>query len=767
MGYAAIRRTCRSPYRYKRPAVYLCPTIQLVKQVLDEAAKLGIEAFEYPTGEPHPNPQCLTGEAITVCTYDKLFNAKSTFDRQDVNITPCALVLDDAHAGVEEVRDAFTLKCHTDELQKPLLEILDGGCRTYSPGPFEDILSGYPDSMMKVPYWHWTSVTEEIRRALTPFAETKSLRFVWPYIRDNLRWCRCIISSWGIEIVPEVIPVRLSRSYSSSAHRLFMSATLADDSVLVRELDCAPDSARKPILAGSVTDLGERMVLVPTLLDRTLDREWVMAWCKNTAKRYRVVVLCASEGQARDWIEYGAEVVIGDGVRDAVERLKRGTLTFAVFAQRYDGVDLPDDSCRVLVLDGVPYGEGIIDKFDSGRPGIHGGVRNRLIYRIEQGMGRAVRSQADYAVVILSGPELASFTARAEVRERMSADTRAQLELAHKLAALALEEAGNPGVTFQDLAKQCLSRDSGWKTFYDEQVRKSVRPPATASSDLLISLADAERRAGTAAMDGDQSTSVTIIADTITQHLQGNELLKAWFIQQQANYQHDVDPAAAMELQKAAHGKDKSLLRPPSGIVVRPTESQRIEAPAIILKKYASFTNPNGMIAEFQTVQAALAFSSSAKRFEQALLDLAPFLGAEGVRPEEEFGVGPDNLLLWPDLSCVIEVKNQVSADAVPKRDAEQLLHSVEWFKKSYPTRKASPLLVIKNKKVGRGVHLPEDSRIVTPDKLERLLKAIQAFLVALVEKPASAWDVKQVAQLQIKHKLATKQVLGEYSHQA
>ena len=36
----------------RKPVVYLCPTVQLVEQVLEEAAKLGIDAFHYAGGEP-------------------------------------------------------------------------------------------------------------------------------------------------------------------------------------------------------------------------------------------------------------------------------------------------------------------------------------------------------------------------------------------------------------------------------------------------------------------------------------------------------------------------------------------------------------------------------------------------------------------------------------------------------------------------------------------------------------------------------------------
>lgn len=87
----------------------------------------------------------MTGGAVIVCTYDKLFNARTTFDRHDVGITPCAIVLDDAHAGVEEVRQAFTLTCAHDDVVGKLLSVLEGGCRPYASGKWEDLVDGRPD----------------------------------------------------------------------------------------------------------------------------------------------------------------------------------------------------------------------------------------------------------------------------------------------------------------------------------------------------------------------------------------------------------------------------------------------------------------------------------------------------------------------------------------------------------------------------------------------------------------------------------------------
>jgi hypothetical protein len=427
---------------YKEPVVYLCLTRQLLEQVYAESLKLGIKSVIYPAGESFPPVDGTTADAIIICTYNKLFNAKTTFDRPDVMLRPSAFVLDDAHAGIEVIRDSFTLSILDEDFRDKLLRIFDEPCRSYNFGTWQDIKEGRQEVSLEIPFWIWKPCLPEIDKTISEYVDDLPYNFVIPYIRDVLRWCRCVVSYKGIEIIPDVLPIHKSNAFIKAKHRLFMSATLADDSILVRELGCDISAAEKPILPPNDRGLGERMVLAPSLVHKNLNREWVMNLCSILSGKVRVVVLSPSEQMAREWEGFGGEVFMGDDVADGVEKLKNiaSTLNFSVFAQRYDGIDLPDNSCRVLVIDGMPLGGGIIDKHESSLMGIVGGTRNRLVYRIEQGMGRAVRSHADYAVILLVGPELAHFIAKHDVLSVMNPDTQAQLRLAIELARLAIED---------------------------------------------------------------------------------------------------------------------------------------------------------------------------------------------------------------------------------------------------------------------------------------------------------------------------------------
>jgi replicative superfamily II helicase len=749
---------------YKQPAVYLCPTKQLMMQVYTESFKLGVSAVIYPGGEPFPHVDGISSKAIIICTYDKLFNAKTTFDRTDVMLRPCAIVLDDVHAGIEKIRDSFTLSLYGDEIHKNLLTILDTPCKDFNFSDWKDILSGDPNQSMEIPFWIWKPILPQVGQLLSQYANDDKLIFVYPYISNLLKWCRCVVSGTGLEIIPDVLPVHKSEAFYNAKHRLFMSATLADDSVLVRDLEVDISAAKNPIIPKTDKGLGERMILAPSLVDKTLDRNWVMELCSRIPTRNKVIILSPSENKAREWEHVDAEVFIGDQVGIAIEKLKERTLdlTFAVFIQRYDGIDLPDNACRVLVMDGMPHGEGIIDKHDSSLSSVAGGIRNRLIYRIEQGIGRAVRSYADYAVILLVGPELAHFIAKHEILSSMNVDTQAQLRLSIDLAKIAMEDT-DPANAVVDMIRKCLGRDEGWKQFYNETVREAdkVKQGITDENRLKISLA--ERQAFNSALANDPGLAVSILRGAINEISEIDPISKGWYLQRVANYQYEIDPGEALEIQRSAYENNRSICCPPT-IVKRPKKIGKYNVQTVIYNWFKQFSNPNGAIAFIQDVKTKLSYSMSANIVEQAICDLAPLVGAIGSRPEKELGEGPDGLWLLPDISLVIEAKNK-NKTSLHKSDAGQLLISLKWFNENYPTRKDPiPIIAAKITKCDRKTDFPATTRVITQDKMNNLLDNLEKLYYRMASEPLFASNPRSLVQIQESLKLLPELFVKAYT---
>jgi hypothetical protein len=750
----------------RQPVLYLCPTIQLCEQVNVEADKLGMASVIYPGGERYPDVEGIRAKAIIICTYDKLFNAKTTFDRSDVMLRPYAIVLDDAHAGIEEIRNCFTLHISDADERDKFVKIFDGSCSEYNSSVWNYVKSNDPNQLMEIPYWIWKPLIPQIEEIISKLDNDDKMQFVIPHIKNILRRCRCVISGTAIEIVPDILPVHKSQAYDKALHRLFMSATLADDSVLVRELGCDVTSAEKPVKPANDRGIGERMILAPSLIDDKLDRKWIMTLCSKLSRRLNVVVLSPSESKAREWEEVGAKICLGDEVNDALEKLKdtSNTPMFVVFPQRYDGIDLPDYSCRILVIDGLPVGEGILDRFDSSTSGFAGGIRNKLIYRIEQGMGRAVRSHADYAVILLAGNELAHFIAKHDVLSAMNPDTRAQLELAIDLAKMATDDTGaEPESAVVDMIKKCLKRDEGWKQFYNETVKESSITSKSTDTNRLA-LANAERLAFNSSMVNNLGGSVEFLSNAINKYISDDTATKGWYLQRLANYMYDIEPGKGLEIQRTACENNKSMFRPPQGIIKRPQQIEESNVQTIINEWYSQFRNPNGAIATIQELKTKLSFEGSHSVFEQALCELASLLGAQGFRPENEDGEGPDDLWFWSDLSLIIEAKTG-NKEAIHKKDAGQLSSSINWFKENFKKRKNPiPIIVAKTNVCDLDAYFPDNTRFITVNTMHSLLEKIEQFYRKIVAEPLLFSNKKSLSQLQQEFLLLPEQFLKNFT---
>jgi hypothetical protein len=124
-------------------------------------------------------------------------------------------------------------------------------------------------------------------------------------------------------------------------------------------------------------------------------------------------------------------------------------------------------------------------------------------------------------------------------------------------------------------------------------------------------------------------------------------------------------------------------------------------------------------------------------------------LGAIGSRPEKELGEGPDDLWLWPEISFVMEAKNE-NQDSLHKKDGAQLLSSIQWFKKTYPARKDPVPVVVANVTLwDLNAQFPNDTRVITQEKIMDLLNALEAFFNQIIFKPLFASGPKMLAGFQ------------------
>ena len=127
--------------------------------------------------------------------------------------------------------------------------------------------------------------------------------FVWPLLRDRIANCQCVISGTGLEIEPYLAPLEDFGTFTSAKHRVYMSATIADDAFLVKGLGVEPDVIRNPLVYEHEKWSGEKMILIPSLIGEKLTRaEIVCVFAREMQGRaWGAVALTRSFKNSKDW----------------------------------------------------------------------------------------------------------------------------------------------------------------------------------------------------------------------------------------------------------------------------------------------------------------------------------------------------------------------------------------------------------------------------------------------------------------------------------
>lgn len=707
------------------PAAYIAPDKYLTQQVAEEARRLGLAATDDPDA-----PSFLQGRAILVANIYKLFNGRSVFGVRGSGRDPIDLgsvLIDDAHACLTAVKDQFTLRIpSTHAAFDPLSHLFIGDLVAQSQSKVRDLEAQVHGAVLPIPFWAWADKQEQVMEILHPYRDSEALTFNWPLLVECLPICRAAISDEAIEIAPPCPPVEIISSFERAQRRLYLSATLADDSVLVTHFGADPESVRQPISPRSADDLGERMILTPLQTFPDCDDELLRDFVAEQAETRNAVVIVPSWGKAAAWEDRAQAVHGAETLQEGLAELRAEHVGLVVLVNKYDGIDLPDDACRLLVIDGLPEALGTLDRLELEVLEGSEALLTRQVQRIEQGMGRGIRSNEDYCAVLLLDKRL---TARLHTaRSKFSAATQAQLQLSDKVAEM-LE--GRP---FEDLAgvvSQCLDRDQDWVTASRDALDGITYP----TRSFISPSADAERKAFDLAFGGRYPEAVAsleaIIDGTDDRRLRG--LLK----EDAAIYLHQADSVGAQGLQVSAYADNRALTRPIKGVAyarLRDTRKQAQASAGFLRERYGK---PDELVLGVGALLDQLIPSTeppAVPRFEQAMKDLAEHLGLTAQRPEQEVGKGPDVLWLLGDSKFwVIECKSGSEQGEIPKSDMAQLSHSLNWFAESYDgSNEAIAILVHPSRNLETRASAAAGTRILTFSKLEELREAVREFAAAV-----------------------------------
>ena len=725
-----------------KPVLYLTPTQQLVQQTLEKAEAHGVPATPYRKGQ-RLSDEFLSARAVMVATYQALFNGQSKFGvrGQKPPIEVGAIILDDAHVAVSAVRDSFTLAIDASEERRwyeSLVELFRRAFRDIDRlGTFDDVVAGKEDMILEVPYRAWHEQIDAVREQLRTVADSRP--FVWPLLRDSLHLCHAIVGRAKFTITAILPLVNAFPTFVEAGRRIYMSATISDDTDIIRTFDADPKAIERALTSRSLAGVSERMILIPSLMPFGFKvRESVEKLAQwTTAKRKGgAVILAPSDKTAATWHKTGKVAKGSSEVERLVVELQSGaTLGPVVFANRYDGIDLPGHSCRLLVMDGLPIGTSDYERYRASA--LYGGVTiTRMVaQRIEQGIGRGGRGAGDYCVVLLVGNALAAWVAKDANYRFLTDATRAQLEMGAEIS----KEVKDTSDLARTIARS-YDRDAEWTAYHAEALAELAE--ARESDTSLVTLAAAERKALGLWNDGYYEQAIARIERLVTKSGELDSQARGWVEQLAARIADNWgNRTRAEDLQRQAYSHNKNLLRPRVLPPYRPlaTAGQQEQA---IARRMADYRLRPGALREFENVVAFLVESSSANRFEQALADLGRWIGLATERLDVH-GVGPDVLWLLPSKTgLVIEAKSRKkSTSALTKAEHGQLLVASEWFAAQYGGHECVRVS-FRPRAVATRASAASGSYAFTYEKLSALVCDARALLVKLCESQLPAAEL-------------------------
>ena len=760
------------------PAVFLVPDKFLIQQVVGEANDAKIAVTTDAKDESFRSQR-----AILITTFHKLLNGRSVFGVRNVKkVVPLGIVVvDDAHAALSATGGLFAPKIPAScQAYGKLINLFASDLASQSPKAYADIAAGEPGAPIRVPPKAVADRAQEIMAIVRPHAADEAidtLFYSWPFVADSLKLATITVTSSVVEIRTPCPEVDIIPAFAHAKRRVYLTATLEDEGVLVTELDANADAVRRPITPNQASDLGDRIILAPLSINPRLADTAVQQLARGFADGDRngdgtiesvpvnVVVLVPSDYAANRWRAFADAVLHVGDMQPLIERMKKGDhIGVVVLVNKYDGVDLPGDACRLLIIDGIPTPLTPHERRASAALVGSMFFKAREVQRIEQGMGRGIRDVGDYCAVLVVNSDAALTLRDSTLRAFYSPATRAQIELSQQVSDQIQGESIN---VIGDLLDTFLERKPQWVT-------KSLEATADVTYDSagnVTELAAGRREAFNRAVAGDPDGAVLVLRsaiDTVSE-----PLLKGWYLEELAAYEHLVDATAAEKTLSAARKLNSAVLKPnvpPSRKKVAGPAAQGVAAANYLASTYV---DPRSMELAVRSLFDNIVWGveEAADLAEEQFRLLGCHLGFASNRPEkEDRDGGPDNLwALSTSRFAIIELKTDVSrpSPVITKSEAEQLVHSMAWFSDHYPEAvDAVPVLVHPSAELDSQAHVPPRTRIMTKEHVQHLRRDVEAMVREL--SASGSWgDSAAVASALARHQLTAEQVLARHSMEA
>ena len=671
--------------------VYCCATIDLVEQTAAEARKIGL-LFTTRTDQTYSDSQFESGKTFCITTYQAIFNGFSAIRRKNF---PGAVIFDDAHVAESIIRDDFTLRFNSDEHPGTFRELGDLFEEHFKKlgrkSAFEEARGkGTPRILMAPPavvYNISDQISDIVGRAVKGI-ENDSNIYRYPNVQDHFGASAVIFGRGACEITPPFLPSLAVDIFERPVRRVYLSATLQYKTDFVRAFGRVPATVIEPRNdAGN----GERLILST---ERVSGRDTLLLE-RMLIARHKVLIAVPNYLSADKWKAIVKPVEKKQfSARLAGFRESKAAGAF-MLVSRVDGIDLPHDTCRIMVLDGLPAGTSLFERYLWEFVDLKNFAATKIANRIAQLFGRINRGRNDYGAFLVSGRDLQVWLANDRNVSLLPDLLQQQITLGRHI---------QDGLNSSEPAKvagvinQVLARDPGWITFYGENIDKRRLDEERVERARAIEAGMVEAALATAAYarlmwDGDIPSARKVLEDCIEGAARTDSRLAGWLnVWLGAGYEIEGD----LESAAGAYRRARNQVNINFNVPAKPESA--IGTPSVPLEPFAgeidgivSTTSAEAFSKNLRQLRASLADldGASPRQMEESVRALGELLGFEASRPDNDLGTGPD--VLWEAKdghgSIGFELKTDKKAPATYRKrdDIGQGHDHLEWIAKNRP----------------------------------------------------------------------------------
>lgn len=761
------------------PVVYLVPHTYLIEQVMSEAGDACI-----PVTNDEEDVRYLAQQSVLVTTYHKLINGQSVFGVVDVKpakVPVGTIVFDDAHVSIGIVKSQYSLNIRRGAvLYSKILELFESDLKKQSHKRYEEIASGESGGCIPVSFQavqrEESTLVRILQEAHRNPVESKDWFFSWDLVADLIPYCSITVTARDIEIRPPCPDLTKLSGFANAKRRIYLTATMEDVDLLVTELGADENTVGVPITPKQPFDLGDRMILAPRAINPNIDdsavRQMVYDFADGQAQpglpKVNVIVLVPSDYVADSWSDCADYVLHVNDMEPYINRLKEGEhLGVVVLVNKYDGIDLPNDACRILVIDGVPAALTPYEMRQSAALYGCDSFRMRMLQRVEQGMGRGTRDIEDYCAVILLGTELATSLVDRRQQQYYSSATRAQIR-ASGHAAKVIADGDISAVA--ELLGSFLLRDENWTQFS----RRTLAQVQYGDGSAVSQLARARRKAFDLVRNrSDVQKGIDLLSEAIRslgdQHLRE----QGWYLEELACYLNLIDPMGAQAILRRACQNNPSVIRPSIPLAPSHKKSEVVVQADAALESLNTYADSNLLQLDIQSIFEGIHWGESGNSdlAEECVKKTGQLLGFVSTRPEKEDtrSGGPDNLWrLSTDEFLVIELKTEVSRKdpRITKTEAGQLGNSVSWLSEWYGRDVvATPILVHPSCVSRDDCHPLRGTRVITKECWDRLGDEVTSLITEFVYR-RSNFNATEMADALTRRNLDRRRFIDRFTVQ-